>query len=192
MLDFLNKLDTDLFLLINSFHNDFFDVLMVYVSAKFFWIPLYLFLLYLIIKELKWRAVLVLIAVALLVTISDQLSVHLFKNVFERLRPCHNPDLSLIVHTVEKCGGQFGFISSHAANSFALAFFISNLLRQKYSWIGWLMYVWATLVIYSRIYLGVHYPGDVIVGAVFGLLIGWMVLLLYQHTGKLLFESKKE
>lgn len=118
----------------------------------------------------------ILLFILVLITLSDQVSVHAFKNVFERLRPCHTPDLLLVVHTVEKCGGQFGFVSSHAANSFALAFFISGLLRKSYKWIPYLMYSWAVLTIYSRVYLGVHFPGDVLGGAILGMILGWLVL----------------
>lgn len=131
----------------------------------------------------------VLLFVAVLITLSDQISVHAFKNVFERLRPCHTPDLIFVVHTVEKCGGQFGFVSSHAANSFALAFFISGLLRKSYRWVPYLMYGWATLTIYSRVYLGVHFPGDVLGGAILGMFIGWVVLKGFQILEKRMSTS---
>lgn len=163
---------------------------MVYVSSKLFWLPLYVFLLFLIYKKFNTRVWLVLIFITLLIFVSDQLSVHAFKNVFERLRPCHTPDLLFIVHIVEKCGGKFGFVSSHAANSFALAFFISGLLRGNYKWIPWIMYVWAFLTIYSRVYLGVHFPGDVLGGAILGTIIGWVILKTYRYTSVKVFPEK--
>lgn len=191
MIEFLDLIDTNLFLLINGLHNGFFDVVMVYVSAKFFWLPLYIFLLYLIIKKFSKKSWLVLVFVFLLILAADQLSVHAFKNVFERLRPCHTPDLLFIVHTVEKCGGKFGFVSSHAANSFALAFFVSALLKSYYRWIPWLMFSWAFLTIYSRVYLGVHFPGDVIGGAILGILVGWMIFLGYNFASKKIYTDKE-
>lgn len=187
MLEILDNLDTSIFLFINGIHNSFFDVVMVYVSSKLFWLPLYLLLLYLIYKEKKKKTILVLLFVAILITLSDQLSVHAFKNVFQRPRPCHAIDLQLVVHIVEKCGGKYGFVSSHAANSFALAVFIVGLLKSSYRWIPWLMFLWAAVTIYSRVYLGVHYPGDVIAGAFLGALIGWLVLLTYRVTEKRFF-----
>ena len=157
MPDYLHNLDVNLFLFINSLHNNFFDFVMVYASAKLFWIPLYLVLLYLLIKEYRQKTWLILGFVVLLILLSDQLSIHAFKNVFMRLRPCHNEDLQLLIHTVTSCGGQYGFVSSHAANSFALAFFMGALLS-KFRWIFWLLYSWAFLIIYSRVYLAHQDP----------------------------------
>jgi len=188
MLDYLHKLDVNLFLFINSLHNNFFDFVMVYASAKLFWIPLYLLLLYLLIKEYRQKTWLILGFVVLLILLSDQLSVHAFKNVFLRLRPCHNEDLQLLIHTVTSCGGQYGFVSSHAANSFALAFFMGALLS-KFRWITWLLYGWAILIIYSRVYLAQHYPGDVLGGAILGIIIGVIVLILYHLAEKLIWKQ---
>jgi undecaprenyl-diphosphatase len=107
--------------------------------------------------------------------------VLLFKDTFQRLRPCHEPVLEGLVHIVKgKCGGMYGFVSSHAANCF-YATVISGLFVRK-KWFSISMICWAALISYSRIYLGVHYPGDVICGATFGALVGWGVFILYEIT----------
>lgn len=188
MLESLNHLDTELFIRINQLHGPFFDRLMVYFSATIFWLPLFLVMLYLIIREYKWKTLLALGFIALTVLLADQLSVHAFKNVFERLRPCHHPDLIDIVHLVNGCGGAYGFVSSHAANTFAIATLLTVLLVRKYKWSGWLLYAWAIVVAYSRIYLGKHYPGDVLFGALLGILIGCITYWLYQIAEKKLYR----
>jgi len=184
MLNYLNQLDTELFLNLNGWHNHFFDILMVYVSSMLFWLPFYIFLFYLLIREYKWKSLIILLFTALLITLTDQSSVQLFKNVFERLRPCHNPDIQAMVHTVEYCGGLYSFVSSHATNYFGIIVFVSGLLKNRYKWLPWVLVIWGLLIIYSRIYLGVHYPGDVIAGAILGSVIGWMVLSLYRYSDK--------
>lgn len=113
--------------------------------------------------------------------VSDQVSVQLFKNVFERLRPCHNPDINTMIHITGKCGAKFGFVSSHAANSFALAVFVGLLLKRHYPFIVTGMLFWAAVVSYSRIYVGVHYPGDILGGALLGSVIALLIYSLMRY-----------
>ena len=190
MLEFLLNADTKLFLLINGWHTPFFDLLMTYISAKLFWLPLYLLLLYLMIREYGKKSLILLLFVAAVLVLTDQVSVHLFKNVFQRLRPCHDESLSALVHIVNNhCGGKYSFVSSHATNVFGIVAFMYGLLGKRYKWLIWVLLVWGVLVMYSRVYLGVHYPGDVLAGAVVGMIIGSLVLLMYQYADKKWFRS---
>lgn len=192
MVEWLDQLDKSLFLFLNGINSPFWDVVMFNISKKFIWIPFYALLLALLIKEYKWKSLLLLVMVALTITLSDQSSVHLFKNVFERLRPCHQPELMGLVHTVNgKCGGQFGFVSSHAANSFALAGFFFMLLRTKLPFISWFLVAWAAIVAYSRVYLGVHFPGDILVGAILGFGLGLAMGKMAQALLMLKFWKKQ-
>jgi len=173
ILDYLKSIDRELFLLLNGCHSDFFDILMFYISKGLTWTPVFLLMAFIIIKKHKINAISVLLFTALLITTSDQVSVQLFKNVFMRLRPCHEPSLSGLVHIVNNhCGGKFGFISSHATNYFALALYFIVVSGINSLWFRVYLLLWAGLIAYSRIYLGVHYPADVAAGAVVGSLIG--------------------
>jgi len=176
LLDTLNHWDSELFLLLNGVHNGFWDFVMWWASDKYIWIPVYALFLFLLWRKFKSNVWIIMIFAALLVFLSDQISVHLFKDVFQRLRPCHEPALEGMVHIVNgKCGGSYGFYSSHASNIFAISVFVISLLkiRRPCAIIG--IIGWAMLIIYSRIYLGVHYPFDVIAGALAGSLLGWMM-----------------
>ena len=179
MIEFLSNIDTNFFLFLNGINSPFWDTVMWHVSGKLTWVPLYLVIIYFIFRKYRWKTLWILIAIAVVVTLADQFSVHFFKNVFERLRPCHNPDIKELVHVVNgKCGGKFGFVSSHAANTFGVATFLLMLFRIR--WFGLAILLWAAVVSYSRIYLGVHYPGDVLVGSLLGVLIGWVVWKLFE------------
>jgi len=183
LLEILKSWDTQLFIFLNGLNSPFWDQIMWWFSGKFFWLPMYLIIIAYIIYKYQWKAIITLLFIALVVTLADQVSVHAFKEVFQRLRPCHNPELQDIVHLVnDKCGGKYGFVSSHATNTFAVAFFLKKLFEQKY--FSLFIIFWAAIVSYSRIYLGVHYPLDVIGGAVLGILIGMLVFYLYRYTSK--------
>jgi undecaprenyl-diphosphatase len=179
MLEQLKSIDTDLFLAINGAHSSFFDFLMFWVSDKWVWIPLYIFFAYLLFRHHGRQAWVLVIMAGLAIVLSDLSSTDLFKHVFHRPRPCHEPALEGMIHLVNgHCGGNYGFISSHASNSFALATFLSLLLGKKIRFFTPLIIFWALLLCYSRVYLGVHYPGDVIVGAIWGAGLGAAVFVL--------------
>ncbi|MDR1023651.1 MAG: phosphatase PAP2 family protein [Prevotellaceae bacterium] len=170
--------DTDLFLFLNGLHSDFFDTIMWYATATRTWIPLYLLILFLMYKKLGWRHfLLMLLGLTLCVLLADRISSGFLKPLFARLRPTHA--LGDVVHVVrEYRGGRHGFVSSHAANLFAIAVYSLLIVRRKYFTVFMLLF--ALFVSYTRIYLGVHYPLDIICGGLLGAGIGWSVAALYK------------
>ena len=153
---------------------------MYWASNKAIWIPLYIFFFFLAYKKVGKRIWLVALAAILLITLSDQISVHAFKNVFLRYRPCQNLLIQEKVHLNGSCGGLYGFVSSHAANTFALAMFLFLFFRNRIRHFSVFVFLWATFVSYSRIYNGVHYPADVAVGALVGMGIGITIFKVYS------------
>jgi len=183
MFDKIELLDQKLLLFINSLNSPFFDEVMWQISHQIIWIPLFLFFLYFSYKHLSTKSLLLfLIGVGLCFLFADRISVMAFKDVFLRYRPTHNFNIQDQIHTYLKTngeyykGGQYGFVSSHSANFFALATFIFMTFKSTSKWWS-LLFVWACLIAYSRVYLGVHYPLDIIGGGMLGILIG---LLIYK------------
>lgn len=168
----LQQLDEQLFLYLNGKHNGFFDFLMYWASNQFIWIPMYAWLVVLLWRRLGKAALYYYLFIAVLLVLSDQLSSHLIKELVRRPRPSHAPGLIGLVHlSAAGPGGLYGFVSGHAANSFALATFLLLTLPAGFRRIKYGLIAWASLVSYSRIYNGVHYPGDVLGGMLLGVLL---------------------
>lgn len=168
MLEHLIAFDKSLLLSINGCHNDFFDHFFWIFTHLQTWIPTLLVFLFFVIQTKKREAVFILLGLVLTIVLSDQISSSIIKPIFERFRPSHDPSLNGLVHLVKNyAGGRYGFVSSHSANSFGVALFMSLLFRNKVLSISF--FCWAFLNSYSRIYLGVHFPFDILGGALVGL-----------------------
>src|SRR5258708_17396824 len=170
----LIDLDKKLLLFLNGLNSPYLDPVMFYTTKTFFWLPLYLLLVFLIFKNYKQEGWFILIGAAVTIVLTDQITSSLMKPFFARLRPSQDPTLEGLVHLVNGYkGGFYGFASSHAANTFGTAIFIWLTLNSFYKKIGW-VFAWAAFMTYTRIYLGVHFPGDIIVGGIIGLACGWI------------------
>lgn len=173
MLDFLIHKDIELFIYLNNLGSAQWDGFWLFVTNKFSSIPLYAILLYFTYKQFGLKRTLVILLFGImLIVVSDQTS-NLFKYSFKRLRPCHNNDISSMIRIVkEGCGGLYGYFSGHAINSMGIAMFFGLLLKNSYKYLFSILIFWALVIAYSRIYVGVHYPLDVITGIIFGVLYG--------------------
>ena len=179
MLEYLNELDTNALLAVNGLNNTFQDAMWFMVTSKLASLLIVLGLLWVLLHKNRRHALLVIAMLVLVILVADQLSSGLIKHLVERLRPTREPALGDLIHTVNGYrGGMYGFVSSHAANSFAAITLISLIMRQRLVFFPLL--VWALMQCYSRVYLGVHYPGDILGGIVVGVLAGWVVWLLMQ------------
>jgi len=154
---------------------------MIFVSDKYVWVPAYLVFIIYLIYIFRRQGIAKLLMAILAISAADFIGAKFFKPGFGRLRPCHDPELAAVVDIVDGCGGKFGFVSSHAATTFALAMFMFLVLPPRYRWLKIALFAWAALISYSRIYLGVHYPGDVLIGALLGMFMAWLCQKLYQY-----------
>ena len=179
MIDYLIDADTQLFLFFNGMHVDYLDRFMMIFTGRFVWVPMYAALLYVVLRDsTPRRAITTVLCVVLAIVLADQFCGHLLRPLVGRLRPSNleNP-VSAMAQIVDGYrGGMYGFPSCHAANSFALAAFCALLLRTRRSAI--FIFIWAAMNSYSRLYLGVHYPGDLLAGAFFGVIFGWLCFRL--------------
>lgn len=180
MIEALEQLDKELFVYLNSIQSPVWNAIMVFVSEKLVWIPFYLGLITYLVWRYKKQSILMLLMAIVAVGLADFVASGIFKPYFLRLRPCHDPSLAEFVNLVKGCGGQFGFMSSHASTSFALAIFFNLILSDRYLIFKVFLVSWAVVISYSRIYLGVHFPGDVIGGALLGSFLAYLSYLGYN------------
>lgn len=186
MLEQLHTWDRELFLFLNGLHTPWTDKVFYAITTPKTWVLFYVFLAFYVFWRFGWkRGIWIVLPVAAAVGLADVISSQLFKPLFERLRPSHDPALEGLVHYVNGYkGGLYGFVSSHAATAFALASGLFFMLRRKVSWIG-VMFVWATIYAYSRVAVGVHYVSDIFFGALIGMLSAYgctfLAMLLWRR-----------
>lgn len=181
----LSDIDARLLLIVNGAHSPFFDAVMWCISGRWIWLPFYAVLAYLLFRRMSWkRASICLVTIGLIILAADQTCATLIRPEIGRLRPANlNNPLSSFVHVVNGYrGGRYGFPSCHAANTFALAVFMSLVIRHK--WFTVMMFSWAFIVSYSRMYLGVHYFGDLFCGATIGSLFSVLFYYLQNYLFK--------
>ena len=185
MLEKVISLDKELFVFLNGLGSETYDGLWLIITKQIYWIPFFLYLLYLAHKKIGTKQILyILLFVSLLILFTDQ-STNFVKHHFFRLRPCNNPEIKDVIRVVLQ-RNSFSFFSGHAANSMAVATFLFLILRKKYKYFG-LLFLWPLIFAYSRIYLGLHYPSDILAGYLFGTINGFLFFKLYQFFQKKYF-----
>ncbi|MBR6250480.1 MAG: phosphatase PAP2 family protein [Bacteroidales bacterium] len=179
-MDNLVFLDKQFTLWLNSFHSASADFFFYLTTSTVLWIPLFLVLAWLIMKQQGPRGIMTILFIGLVILVADQLSSHVIKPLVERPRPSHDGVLQYMIHIVNgRRGGHFGFVSSHAANTFAIASLLILMVRNRF--LSWSIFMWALLNCYSRVYCGVHYVGDILCGAILGIIIGAIAYQIYLH-----------
>lgn len=188
MLEKLLSLDTELFVYLNGLGSETFDGLWLLITKQTSWIPLFVFLLYLIFKKLGAKQTLYLFFfVAILLVLTDQ-TANLFKNGVQRLRPCNNPEINSFIRIVQS-RSSFSFFSGHATSSMAVSTFLYLIFKKDFKYF-WLLFLWPLIFAYSRIYLGLHYPLDIISGYLCGVTFAFLMFKFYQMAQKMNFSIK--
>ncbi len=190
MLESILNLDREVFIFLNNLGSEAWDPIWLLITKQINWIPIFLIFFYLIFKHYGWRhSLLIILMISLLILITDQTTNHLFKYRFIRLRPSSDPSLEGLIRAV-KTSHTFSFISGHASNSMASCFFLFTVLKTRVKYIGF-MFLWPLIFAYSRIYLGLHYPTDILVGYLWGILMALLVLKLYVMLRDKYFPNRE-
>jgi undecaprenyl-diphosphatase len=189
LIEFLSEIDKSLFLWLNSDQFPWLDGPMWYFSKTWFWFPVDVILLYSLFRKYDWRsAVFIVLGFALVVTIADQTASGFLKEFVQRLRPSREVDLDGLIHLVKDengnpyIGGKFGFVSSHAANYMGIYLLYCLVMKPLKKWVLFALLAWVLLISYSRIYLGVHYPGDIVGGWIVGVIAAFIVYFILRKT----------
>lgn len=189
MIEKIIGLDKQVFVFLNGLGSEQYDSFWKIITSQINWIPLFVFLFYLVFKKLGWRhSVLVLIFIAVLIALTDQ-TTNLFKYSFQRLRPCNDPEINSYIRIILS-RKSFSFISGHASNSFASALSLYLILKPYFKYIG-LIFLWPLLFAYSRIYLGLHFPLDILCGFAWGALTSLFVFQIYKIARKRFFPQSE-
>lgn len=185
MMEALISLDQGLFFLINqNLQNGFLDWLMPYWRNKMTWVPFYILLTIFLLWQYKWKGALAIVMVLITAGIADYTSSSIIKPLIDRTRPCNDPALVEQVRTLINCGAGKSFTSSHATNHFAVAFILAFIFGHRRAWIWATVLFWAAMVGFAQVYVGVHFPGDILGGAALGGFIAACIFLLYRILAK--------
>lgn len=175
MIETLKHIDTTWFLAINNgMQSAFLDMVCPFMRNQKNWYVFYVLILWICYKKWQQKSIWILGAAIVLIVVSDQISANLIKNTVQRLRPCNEPSLAGMVNNIVGCGKGFSFVSAHATNHFAIAVFLSTLFYREYQWVLYIALFWAASIAFSQVYVGVHYPFDVLCGGLLGSLFGYI------------------
>jgi len=189
MLEKLLEIDRDIFVFLNSLGSEPFDPFWEFITRQVSWIPVFALILYLAFKRLGWKhAILLILMVSVLVALTDQ-TTNLIKNTLQRLRPGNDPEIAGFIRAVQY-RSSFSFVSGHASTSMAVTIFLYWVLRPYLKYMG-LFFIWPAIFAYSRIYLGLHYPGDILMGYLWGIITSFLVLKLYIYLRDRYFPQKE-